>query len=133
MMVQRLSPFNIQCDESQLTVSNGQIHIIQHPSCLDIAHLGFSALLLNKISILTFYTQSGRSVSFEYVDKKFRLFPNGQRQYACEIGRWEIEAIDGLIIECMLGIHTKRVSIDTEVANDYRTVDLSFTVSEYFM
>ena len=133
MIVQKLTPFNIQCDESQLTVTNGQIHIIQNPSCLSMAHLGLSALLLNKISILNFYTQSGRSVSFEYVDKKFRLFPNGSRQYACEISRWDLEAIDGLIIECMLGLHTKRVSIDTEVENDYRSIDFSFTVSEYFM
>lgn len=133
MIVQKLNPFNIQCDESQLKVSNSEIQLIQHPSCLNIAHLGFSALLLNKISILNFYTQSGRSVSFEYVDKKFRLFPNGARQYCCEISRWEIEAIDGLIVECLLGIHTKRVSIDTELENDYRTVDFSFTVSEYFI
>lgn len=133
MMVQKLNPLNIQCDDSQLSVSGGEIHIIQHPSCLNLTHLGFSALLLNKISILTFYTGSGKSVSFEYVDKKFRLFPNGARQYCCEISRWELEAVDGLVVECLLGIHTKRVAIDTELENDYRTVNFSFTVSEYFM
>lgn len=133
MPLPNLKPFNIRCDDSQLTVTENAVHIIQHPSCLNITHLGLSALLLNKISILTFYTVSGSSVSFEYVDKSFRLFPNGMRHLACDVSRWELEAVDGLIVECMLGRHTKRISIDTELLSELGRIDFSFTVSEFFM
>ncbi len=129
----RPRPFTIQCDETQLRASGSKYLISQHPSSLHLAHLGFSGLLLGKISILVFTTELGHSLSFEYIDKKFRVFPNGRREYACEISRWELEAVDGLIIESLLGEHQEEVSIDTELKNINGYVNFVFLISEYYL
>lgn len=133
MIVHRPKPLTVQCDETQLKVSGNKYLITQHPSGLNLSHLAFSALLAGKISILIFNCPQGNSLAFEYVDKKFRVFPNGRRDFACEISRWELEAIDGLIIECLLGVHHEEVSIDTELQNIRGKVDFVFLISEYYL
>lgn len=133
MIVHKPQPLNVECDETQLKVSGSKFLISQHPSGLNLSHLGFSALLAGKISILVFYCRGGASLAFECVNGKFRVFPNGRREFACEISRWELEAIDGLIIECLLGTHSEEVSIDTELSNIHGKIDLVFLVSEYFL
>ncbi len=133
MIINNPKPMTIQLDETQLRVSGSKYLISQHPSGLNLAHLGFSALLLGKVSILSFATELGHSLSFEFVDKKFRVFPNGRRQFACDISRWELEAIDGLIVECLLGMHQEEVSIDMELRNISGDVSFVFLISEYFL
>ncbi len=133
MIVRKPKPLTLECDETQLRISMSRYTISQHPSGLSLAHLGFSALLCGKISILTFKTEGGQSLSFEYADRTYRIFPNGRRDFACDLSRWELEAIDGLIIESLLGEHSDEVSIDMDLHNISGNVSFSFIISEYYL
>jgi len=129
------SPLIIRCDDTQLKISQKEYIISQHPSGLGMTHLGFTALLFGKINMLVFACSgiSDRSLTFEKVNGKFRVFPNGRREYACDISQWEIEAIDGLVMDCMLGRYAEEINIDTELSNVYGKVSFVFMISDFFL
>lgn len=134
MNLRRNAPFVIRCDETQMKITQGEYIICQHQAGLGTAHLGFTALIYDKISMLVFLaSDTERSLAFEKVDGKFRVFPNGRRNLACEISRWELEAVDGLIMDCMLGRYAEEVNIDTELSNIYGKVNFVFMISDFFL
>lgn len=135
MNLHKNAPLIIRCDDTQMKISHREYVICQHQAGLGTAHLGFTALLYGKISMLVFASSglSERSLAFEEINDSFRVFPNGRRDLACDISKWEIEAIDGLIMDCMLGRYAEEVNIDTELSNIYGRVNLVFTVSDFFL
>ncbi len=134
MLIKKPKPFVIQCDSTQLKITSREYVICQNPTALNLCHLGFTALLSNKISILVFTSPcDAASLSFEFVDGKYRVFPNGRRDLACQISKWEIEAIDGLIMDCLLGKYSEEVNIDTELSSIYGRVDFVFMISDFFL
>lgn len=133
MLIQKKKPLIINCDSSQISITDHEYIVSQHPAGMNLCHLGFTALLADKISLLAFYCENGTQLTLESVDKKFRLFPNGKRELACEISRWELEAIDGMIIDCLLGGRYEGVNIDTELFNIKGRVNFIFMISDYFL
>ena len=135
MSVRRNAPLIINCDETQMKISQHEYIICQHQSGLGLSHLGFTALLCGKIDLLIFTTDGGthRSIAFERTGEKFRVFPNGKRDLACDISKWEIEAVDGLIIDCLLGRYADEINIDTELFNIHGKVNFIFMISDFFL
>lgn len=130
----RNTPFVINCDDTQMKISQREYTVSQHQSGLGQAHLGFSALLMGKTDILIFSVAgTSRSLAIEWVGGRYMLFPNGRRDLACDISRWEIEAIDGLIVDCMLGRYAEEISIDTDLTNVYGRVSFVFVISDFFL
>ena len=95
MNLHKNAPLIIRCDDTQMKISHREYVICQHQAGLGTAHLGFTALLYGKISMLVFASSglSERSLAFEEINGSFRVFPNGRRDLACDISKWEIEAI----------------------------------------
>lgn len=124
----------IRCDDTQMRISRTEYVICQQQAGLGTAHLGFSALLYGKIDILIFAKEGkSGSLTFERMNGKLYIYPNGRREYACEIDRWELEAVDGLIMDCMLGRYTEEVNIDIELSNVYGRTNFTFMISDFFL
>lgn len=124
----------IRCDDTQMRISRAEYVICQHQAGLGSAHLGFTALLYGKIDLLIFAkSDKDSSVAFERMNGKIYIYPNGRRDYACEIDKWELEAVDGLIMDCMLGRYTEEVNIDIELFNVYGKVNFTFMISDFFL
>ena len=135
MTINNNAPLVIRCDDTQMKISRSKYVICQHQAGLGTTHLGFTALLYGKISMLVFASSgiTERSLSFERINGVFRVFPNGRRDLACDISEWEIEAIDGLIMDCMLGRCAEEVNIDVDLFNIHGNVNFTFIVSDYFL